>query len=154
MNYVRIMDVTASGLQAGRTRMNIIAQNIANAETTRTAEGGPYRRKIVVLQQANPRASAQEMVGASSLPTLTSRGLVYRPRGVAVVQVTTDSSPSPRVYNPGHPDADADGYVQMPNVEIPLEMVDLLAAAEAYEANAAVLEILGKVIGETINLLR
>lgn len=147
MNYLRIMDLAASGLRAGRIRMNVIAQNIANAEATRTEEGGPYRRKLVLL--------GQEGGAGTSPPFLRkSQGLIHQPGAVAVVGVIADPSPFPRIYNPSHPDADADGWVEMPNVELPLEMVDLLTAVEAYEANAAMLEILGKAIGETINLLR
>ena len=147
MNYLDIMDITASGLQAGRRRMNVIAENIANAETTQTVAGGPYRRKLVILRQ-------RDMTQGPRPPLRTSRGLIYQPQGVAVVDVVGDPSPWSRVYHPGHPDADADGYVDMPNVEISLEMVDLLSAAEAYEANAGVLEVVGKTIGEMINLLR
>lgn len=158
MNYLDIIDITATGLRAGRVRMNVIAQNIANAETTQTAQGGPYRRKIVILrQQQLTNGNIPLLSNSLDLPFASAlMGMMaeYQPYGVQVAEVTEDTSPLPRTYDPSHPNADADGYVQMPNVQLPMEMVDLVAAAEAYEANAAVLEVVGKVIGDTINLLQ
>ena len=119
------MDVSASGLRAQRLRMDVIAENIANAEATRTPEGGPYRRREVVL----------EADGGSWAKT--RQGLQGEARGVQVAQVTEDSAPPQLVYDPSHPDANAEGYVAMPNVNVPTEMVDLLAATRAYEANTA-----------------
>jgi len=117
------MTVSASGLSAERVRMDVIAQNIANAQATRGDEGGPYRRREVVFAAALGRAMASH------------RGPT--PAGVEVVDVREDPSEFPRVHRPGHPDADPAGYVLMPNVDVALEMVDLIGAARAYEANLA-----------------
>jgi len=105
------IDISASGLAAQRARMDLIAENLANAETTRTAGGGAYQRLQAVLE-ANPADG-----------------------GVKVTEIAADSTMPPRVYRPGHPDADNAGYVQMPNVNPVEEMVDLIAASRIYEAN-------------------
>lgn len=112
------LDISASGLSAQRRRMDVVAENIANAETTRTAQGGPYQRKQVVFQ-ALPNAPG----GAGG--------------GVTVTEVAADPRPPRLVYRPGHPDANADGYVKMPNVNILEEMVDMVSATRSYEANVA-----------------
>jgi len=107
-------DISASGLSAQRARLDLIASNIANVETTRTPEGGPYRR----LQ-----------------PMFATRA--GNPGGVEITGVLADDRPPRQVYRPGHPDADGDGFVAYPNVSIVEEMVDLVSATRSYEANAA-----------------
>jgi len=111
----RSMDASASGMTAERLRMDIIASNIANANSTRTEAGGPYRRKMPVFAEDR---------GASG------------PNGTRVIAVAEDQTPLRRVFDPGHPDAGSDGYVMFPNVEPVKEMVDLITAMRAYEANA------------------
>ena len=123
MGMFDALKVSGSALKAGRTRMDVIAENIANVETTRTADGGPWRRQEVVLRAA-PVSEGPAGVACS---------------GVRVAAVEASDAPLQRVYNPGHPDADAEGYVQMPNVDLPTEMADMVLAARAYEANAAAL---------------
>ena len=113
------MEISASGLSAQRRRLDIIANNIANASTTRTADGGPYRRQQVLFS-----AHMEEV----------STG-VSRPAGVDLPDTVMDPSPPRSVYDPGHPDADPRGYVMMPNVNPVREMVDMIAATRAYEAN-------------------
>lgn len=115
-------DIALSGLKAQRVRMNVIALNIANAETTRTPEGGPFRRQLAVFrgEQMRPGANPERL-------------------GVRVKRIITDDSPFRTVYNPVHPDADADGYVKMPNITMAVEMVDLISAQRAYDANIAVM---------------
>ena len=139
------LDISADGLTAQRKRMNAIASNIANIDTTRTEEGGPYRRKIVLLKaQAQQAFSnvlrsaglglsatdnshfADVFGGGSSLDTPLA--------GVAATE-TTDNSPFKTVFDPGNPDADANGYVQTPNVNVVTEMVDMISASRSYEAN-------------------
>lgn len=114
------MRISASGLSAERIRMDIISNNIANIETTRTENGGPYKRKIVTFKENLN----------SSINKLDSK---YN--GVKVDKIIEDNSPLKKVYNPSHPDADKDGYVMMPNVNILNEMVDLISATRAFEAN-------------------
>ncbi len=115
MGLISTLRVSSSGLSAERLRMDLIADNLANANTTRTPEGQPYRRKVAVFQPIAPT------------PTM--------PGGVRVVQIVADNTPPRLVYEPGHPDADANGYVAYPNVDIVHEMVDLITASRAYEAN-------------------
>ena len=114
--------IAVSGLRAQRTRMNVIANNMANAFTTRTPEGGPFRRQLAVFegQMFGPGAREDRM-------------------GVRVKGMTTDRSPLREVYQPDHPDANANGFVSYPNVTMAAEMVDLISAQRAYEANIAVL---------------
>ena len=116
------LKISASALSAERLRMNVIAENIANAETTRTPEGGPYRRREVVLAEG-------------STPVATGSAAPIG-GGVQALGVVTDQGPDRVVFDPSHPDANAEGYVRMPNVDLPSEMVDLMTATRAYEANA------------------
>lgn len=113
------IDVSASGLSAQRRRLDSIAENIANAETTRTESGGPYRRRQVVFEELATRELGRQ--------------------GVRVSAVQEDPRPPHLVYRPGHPDADANGYVAMPNVNLVEEMVDMISATRSYEANATAL---------------
>lgn len=115
-------DISVSGLKAQRTRMNVIANNIANAETTRTPEGGAFQRQLAVFR-------GEEL----------KRGFSSSKGGVRVTNVVGDKSPSRLVYDPSHPDANADGYVAYPNVSLAVEMADLSSAQRAYDANVAVL---------------
>lgn len=123
--------ISASGLAAERLRMDVIANNIANVNTTRTEEGGPYRRRQVVFQAV----LADERAGRAGSKVTGAPG-----RGVAVAAIVEDPSPSRLVYDPGHPDADDKGYVAMPNVDAVREMVDMISATRAYEANVAALD--------------
>lgn len=124
-------NVSASGMTAQRLRMDIIADNIANVETTRTAEGTPYRRKLAVFQEKQV-TSFRELLKKN-------KGDATARDGVQVAGIVEDPTPFKMIYNPGHPDADAEGYVAMPNVDIVSEMVDMISASRAYEANITVL---------------
>jgi flagellar basal-body rod protein FlgC len=141
------LNISATGLRAQRVRQNVIASNLANAETTRTAEGGPYRKQTVVLE-ADPREFDQFLVQETD----KLKGIQDQPghmripqpewkvaqegigSGVKVAEITEDQTEK-LVYNPDHPDADAEGYVHMPNVNVVEEMVDMITATRAYEAN-------------------
>lgn len=124
INILSGIQNTSSALAAERVRMEVIAQNIANADTTRGPDGKPFQRQQVVFE--------------SVLKGQLAAGAEGQPRGVQVARIVTDSRPPRLVFNPGHPDANAQGMVAMPNVEVPLEMVDLIAASRAFEANLAV----------------
>lgn len=124
MSSFSAMDISASGLSAERFRMELIAQNLANVNTTHAPGGGPYRRKEAVFAAIEP-------------PVLFRTRLDQALRGVAVVQVIEDQSAPKLVYNPHHPDAGPDGYVRMPNINPISEMVNMIAASRAYEANIA-----------------
>jgi flagellar basal-body rod protein FlgC len=129
--------ISASGLSAERLRMEVIANNLANAFSTRSVEGGPYRRKDVVFEAVLRHRLGQQELG-----------------GVRVAGIEDDPSEFVRVYQPGHPDADADGYVLYPNVILPLEMVNLLTASRAYEANLKVLQTFRQMMEQAFILLR
>jgi len=121
------LGISASALRAERLRLDVIASNLANASTTRTAAGGPYRRRNVVFV-----AQPEEASFGATLESLTEQDAR---EGVRVVQVVDDPTPPRLVYDPGHPDANAEGYVAYPNVNPVAETVDLMAATRAYEAN-------------------
>ncbi|NMC74080.1 MAG: flagellar basal body rod protein FlgC [Geobacteraceae bacterium] len=125
MDFFSSMDISASALTAERTRMNLIASNLANANTTRTADGGPYKRKDAVFSAQQPSPSFGS--------TLSRIGAA--PGGVQVAQIVEDTSPPRLQYDPNHPDADAKGYVALPNVNVMEEMADMIVATRAYEAN-------------------
>jgi flagellar basal-body rod protein FlgC len=136
------MDISASGLSAERMRMDVVANNIANINSTRSPGGGPYRR--------------QQVAFAAAMNQLTGGG-VRRPaelQGVRVLGVMADQSGMPKIHDPGHPDADASGFVEMPNVSLPREMVDMITASRAYEANLKSLEIFRELAEQSLGLLR
>lgn len=128
MGYFSSFDISASALTAQRLRMDIISQNIANVNTTRTADGDPYRRKTVVFQERESVPFSQYLSEASKEKYLAGGG-------VRVTEVVEDQSPFKEVYDPGHPDADENGMVRLPNVEVVTEMVNMISASRAYEAN-------------------
>ncbi len=131
--------ISSSGMSAERLRMEVVANNIANANTTRSANGGPYRRQDVVF--AEVLGAARGCPGGNL-------------RGVEAVEMIEDPSDLPSVYQPGHPDADAAGNVRMPNVQLPIEMVNLLTAARAYEANLRTSQTFRQMNEQALALLR
>ncbi|MCA9075338.1 MAG: flagellar basal body rod protein FlgC [Planctomycetaceae bacterium] len=135
-------DVSASGLAAERLRMEVAANNIANAHSTRSIDGGPYRRQQVIFASEVERLTAGRSSGEASLG------------GVRVVEVAADESPMPQVHQPGHPDADENGMVTMPNVQLPHEMVDLVTASRAYEANLKAMQTYRQMTEQTLSLLQ
>lgn len=125
MGFLNGMNISGSGLTAQRMRMDVIAENIANVDTTRGPDGGPYTRKYVVLEERN--GSFAEVMKNSL--TGSAEG------GVRVAEIGADTAPYQLVYDPNHPDANEDGYVELPNVDITQEMVDMISAYRSYEAN-------------------
>jgi flagellar basal-body rod protein FlgC len=146
MGMFDAMEISASGLTAERMRMDVTAQNLANAQTTRGADGQPYRRKEVVLAERQDQGS----FGAA----LTGAMSGGKPAGVEVAAIAEDQTPLKQVYDPSHPDADANGYVQMPNVDTVAEMVDLISAQRAYEANVTAMQAAKQMFSKTLELLR
>ncbi|HKE78723.1 MAG TPA: flagellar basal body rod protein FlgC [Solirubrobacteraceae bacterium] len=143
MGLFDAFDASGSALSAERLRMDVTAENLANAQSTRTANGqGPYRRKEVVLQEAG---SGTQASFAESLQAA---------RGVRVAGIVEDPTPPRRVYDPGHPDADAQGYVTMPNVNTVTEMTDLIGASRAYEANVTAMQTTKAMFARTLDLLK
>ncbi len=127
MSMFGAIDAAGSGMTAERLRLDVIANNLANVNTTRTAKGGPYKRQIVVYA---PRDEVNDF--GRMLAEKMQAG-----KGVRVVGIVEDNTASPIVYDPNHPDADGKGYVHMPNVNIVAEMVDMITASRSYEANVA-----------------
>ncbi|HWI62367.1 MAG TPA: flagellar basal body rod protein FlgC [Symbiobacteriaceae bacterium] len=151
MKWYSALETSASALTAERLRMDVISNNIANANTTRTPEGGPYRRQMVVLgSRPSFAATLQEasgQAGAASQHDTVGRG-------VRVVQIVQDQRPFKLKYDPTHPDADANGYVQLPNVETVTEMVDLISASRAYEANVTALNAFKQMVSTALQIGR
>ncbi len=129
-------EISHSGLRAQRIRLDVIANNIANINTTRTPQGGPFRRQMALFS-ANPLEPAPISDG----------------RGVEVSQIVPDMSPFKTVYDPGHPDADANGYVLMPNVDVAVEMVDLISATRSYEANIASINATKQILRKALEII-
>lgn len=145
------LQISASGLTAERLRMDVIANNIANANTTRTAEGGPYRRQMVVLGSRGSFANAlSEALGKAPGLNTQAGGA----QGVRVLQVLDDDRPFKVRFDPTHPDADEQGYVHLPNVETVTEMVDLISASRAYEANVTALNAFKAMVSTALQIGR
>jgi flagellar basal-body rod protein FlgC len=142
MSFFGSMNISASGLSAQRLRMDAISENIANINTTRTSLGGPYKRKVAVFQ---------EIPFGSILDESLRR---FEFGGVRVSEIADDNAPGARVYDPGHPDADASGYVLMPNVNIVEEMVDMISASRSYEANVTAISNTKSMIAKTMEISR
>ena len=142
------MEISASALTAQRLRMNVTAENIANAETTKGADGNPYRRKEVTLQSVGHAGS----FGSQLSRAMGTSGVA--PGGVQATEITEDPTNGKLVYDPGHPDADQQGYVRMPNVDTVTEMVDLIDAQRAYEANVTAMSAAKQMFAKTLEILR
>jgi flagellar basal-body rod protein FlgC len=146
MGLFDAIDVAGSGLAAERLRMDVTAGNLANAQTTQGANGQPYRRREVVLQEAQ--------AGGQSFGSILASASASPVSGVQVAGIVEDPAPSRRVYDPGHPDADAQGYVSLPNVNPVTEMVDLIGASRSYEANVTAMQAAKQLFSKTLELLR
>jgi flagellar basal-body rod protein FlgC len=145
MSLFDALNISASGLTAQRLRMDVTSANLANAQSTRTPEGGAYRRQDVVLQESSGDGSF-----AGALSGALGGG---DPAGVEVAAIIPDSTPLRQVYEPGNPDADARGYVEMPNVNPVEEMTDLIDASRSYQANVTAMQTTKQVFAKTIELL-
>jgi flagellar basal-body rod protein FlgC len=133
------LDISASALTAQRLRMDVIASNIANSETTRTPDGGPYRRMRVVFSPIEPQpTSFGSLLRATPGQSDSASGSSALNTGVSVSSVVADPAPARLTYDPTHPDANEQGYVAYPNVDVSTEMADMLSATRAYEANVTV----------------
>ena len=145
MNLFGVLDINSSALTAERERAEVVASNLANAETTRTPGGGPYKKQLVVFE-------TERAGGGKFAETLSSLDDLHA-RGVKVAQVLEDKAPAVRRYEPGHPDADADGYVSLPDINPVEEMVNLMGAAQAYQLNVSAVQATKGMIAETIQIL-
>ncbi len=144
MSLFSTISISASGMEAQRVRAELLTENLANAETTRTPEGGPYRRKDVVFESSN----------VDSPFTSAFRSQLDDPGGVAVSEVVVDQRAPELRFMPGHPDANADGYVAFPRVNPAEDMVDLMGAARSYQANVAAISAVKDMIQRSLDLYR
>lgn len=140
MNFLTSLKISAMGLKTQRRRMDIIASNLAHIETTRTEAGGPYRRKIVVIG-TKPIESFDRVLGAQ----------VQGPQIEAVVE---DQSPFRKTYNPSHPDANKDGYLLKPNIDLIVEMTNMMMARRTYEANISAMKTTRQMILKALEILK
>ncbi len=148
MSFWQSLRIGASGLLAQRLRLDVIANNIANAQTTRTAEGGAYKRQDVVFTP---------QVGKRFVPAFIAQKVGAKQEvdgGVRVAEITTDETPGQQVYDPTHPDADENGFVTYPNVNPVVEMTNMLSATRSYEANLAVVEAIKQMAVKAIDIGR
>ena len=145
MSLFNSLSVSASGMTAQRQRAEVLVENIANADTTRTANGGPYRRQDVVFE-ATP-------VGQPFSSVLQAQ-MDHQPQGVAISQMVVDQSEPDRRYLPGHPDADKDGYVLFPKMNPAEDMVDLMGASRSYQANVSAISAVKEMINRSMDLFR
>jgi len=148
-NIFSSMDISAAGMAAQRARLDVVAENIANADSTRTKAGGPYRRRQVVFQTIP--TSGQTSFGSVFQSTMKSQTSF---QSVHVSKVIEDQTPFREVYDPSHPDADAKGMVKMPNVNTVKEMVDMNSAARGFESNVTVMEASKRMFLKSLELLR
>ncbi len=143
MSFLKSLDISASALTAQRVRMDVISQNIANIDTTRTANGGPYRRKVTVFAEKPADSFASILNGATG----ASAG-----QGVYVAAIAEDTSDFRYEYDPTNPDANAQGYVAYPNVDETTELVDMMAASRSYEANVTAMGITKEIALKTLEI--
>jgi len=145
MSLFSVLSVSASGMAAQRTRAELLVQNLANSETTRTPEGGPYRRQDAVFESA-PQTSPFSAVFQTEMDSGVN--------GVEVAEVVQDASEPEKRYMPGHPDADAEGYVAFPRINPAEDMVDLLSAQRGFEGNVAAMTAVKDMIEHSIDLMK
>jgi len=146
-SFFNTINIAASGLTAQRVRMDTIAENIANVNTTRTADGGPFQRRTVIFEQIPGEGPFHRVFGDAI-------GSGSQGTGVRVQRVLNDPSPGHLVYDPTHPDAGADGYVRMPNVNIVEEMVNMISASRSYEANITAMTSFRGIVQRTLEIGR
>jgi flagellar basal-body rod protein FlgC len=145
MDFMTALDISASGMKAQRTYMNVISMNLANVKTTRTAEGGPYRRKSVSFAATpvlNPFDKAMENAENRELKGVTVRGIV------------TDKRPMKQVYEPGHPDANKEGYVSYPDINVVEEMANMITTMRSYEANVQAIQDTKAMFNKALQIAR
>jgi flagellar basal-body rod protein FlgC len=151
MSFWNTLRIGATGLNAQRLRLDVIANNVANAETTRTDEGTPYRRTEVVFRPEGVAPNLPPFLAARAAGSLADKG---RLGGVKVASIIEDETEGPRVYDPSHPDADEEGFVSYPNVNIAVEMTNLLSATRSYEANLTVIDAAKRMALQALNIGR
>lgn len=146
MAFLSSMNIVGSGLTAQQLRLDVISENITNQNTTRTENGGPYRRKMVVLETEGEFSPFQQVLAKARGEAVPTAG------GVQVTGIVEDPSDLKLVYDPTNPDANAEGYVEMPNVDLVKEMADAMAASQAYSANVTAFNVLKQVAAKGLEI--
>lgn len=154
MSFLQSLNISASGLTAQRLRMDVISENIANMKTTRTQDGGPYRRKMVVFTSKEAVESDFSRMLESNIRKTNNINEVNINKGVEVSDIVEDQSPFKLVYNPEHPDANENGYVEMPNVDSLKETVDMMEAVRAYQSNITALNAIKMMASKALEIGR
>jgi flagellar basal-body rod protein FlgC len=161
MDYLNALNISGSGLTAQKLRMDVMAENITNSDVTRTQAGGPYRRRMTVLQSIDEGGFKNTLMQAAAHSRVTPVARVHRETdmtvnqgGVKVAAIFEDPSELVPVYDPTHPDADEEGYVYMPNVNRTREMIDMLAATRAYSANVTMFNATKAIINTALQIGR
>lgn len=148
MAFLSSLDISGSGLTASRLRMDVISENISNSETTHTDSGGPYRRKMVVYQCADDDSSFRSMLNGQMASNSSDTSL----KGVKVAGIEEDQTPFTQEYDPTNPDANAQGYVQKPNVDLIKETTDMMAVTRAYSANLTAFEAVKNMASKALEI--
>jgi flagellar basal-body rod protein FlgC len=151
MSLFNLLSVSASGMAAQRRRAEVLVENLANSETTRTPEGGPYRRKDVIFESA-PAEGPFSAVFAAQLRGPPGNGQTME--GVRIAEIVRDQREPEKRYQPGHPDADKEGYVSYPHLNPAEEMVDLMSASRGYQSNVAAMAAAKEMIQKTLDIMR
>lgn len=151
MSFLQSLNISASGLTAQRQRMDIISENLANKDATRTQDGGPYRRKMVVFTSTNTSNSLFNKMLYNNINDINNSNQV---RGVEVSQIIEDQEPFKLSYDPTHPDANEDGYVELPNVDSLKETVDMMEAVRSYQANITALNAIKQMASKALEILK
>lgn len=151
MSFLQSFNISGSGLTAQRQRMDIISENLANIDATRTQNGGPYRRKMVVFTSTNTSNSLFNKMLYNNIKDISNLNQI---RGVEVSQIVEDEAPFKLAYDPTHPDANEDGYVELPNVDSLKETVDMMEAVRSYQANITALNAMKQMASKALEILK
>ncbi len=160
MGLFDAIEIAGSGLSAERVRMDVTSENLANAQTTKAANGQPYQRQEVLLRQtgsasSNFEATLSEALGSPAAENATSGALTHPPAGgVQVAGIVADKTPDQEVYDPGNPEANAQGYVKMPNVNTVTEMVDLISESRSYQSDVTAMQTAKSMFTATLGILK
>ncbi len=149
MSFLQSLNISGSGLTAQRLRMDIISENLTNIDTTRTQDGGPYRRKMVVFSSTNQSNTLFNKMLYNNINEINNSNTT---RGVEVSEIIEDEEPFKLAYNPTHPDANEDGYVEMPNVDNLKETVDMMEAVRAYQSNITALNAIKQMASKALEI--
>ena len=155
MSFMNTINIVGSGLTAQQLRLDVVAENVTNSQTTRTENGGgAYRRKIVVFEAVSGRDTFRQVMARAASGLAPNSMVSPTAGGVRVTQILEDDAPMKIVYDPTHPDANEDGYVEMPNVDMVKEIADAMAASRAYASNVTAFNTLKSVISSGLELGR